>query len=320
MAIASVPVWLWFAWWQRKRMRIDGSPLVIPSLFHHRTFSITLMVNLLLAATMACFGLTFTLFLQVGLGYSAIHAALTGLFMAVGISFTMAVMGKTLVPKLGRLALTFGGSLMAVGALLAAWTVGHFGQGMTTWQIAPSLLVVGVGMGMLFASMMAIMLSKVDPRDAGSASGTSAAIQQLGTAIGVAIIGVVFFGQLTAAAPASFDTAAPDLQKALAAEHIPATAQAPIINGVRTCYVDIAAKKDDSDAPASCKQAQSTQTTPGVAAAISTAVKKATAHSFVTAFRWGVVLQVSLLAVAISLTFLLPKHIKLDPLDQPPAV
>lgn len=320
MAIASLPFWAWFIRWQHRRVKQDGSPLVIPSLFHHRTFSVTIGINILLAATMACFGLIFTLLLQIGLGYSAIHAALTGLFMALGISFTMAALGKILLPKLGRYALTLGALLMACGVAMAAWTVGRFGQHMSSWQIAPALFIAGVGMGMLFASMMGVMLSKVDPRDAGSASGTSAAIQQLGTAIGIALIGVVFFGQLTSTAPNSFDKAVPALQQALAAQHVPAAAQEQIVAGVRTCFIDMAAQKSNDKLPASCKQAQNAQASPAVANAVGAAVKQATASSFAAAFRWGVALQIALLICATSLTFLLPKKIKFESLEAIPAI
>lgn len=318
MVAASLPVFLLFAWWQRRRLKLDGSPLVMPTLFKHRTFTFTAVINILMAATMACFGLTFTLFLQIGLGYSAIHAALTGLFMALGISFTMAILGKSLIPKLGRLAPTFGLTFMLAGAILAALTAGHYGSSMTTWHIAPALLITGVGMGMVFASMMAIMLSKVDPRDAGSASGTASAIQQLGTAIGVAVIGVVFFGHITTSAPTSFDKAAPELRQALTAEHVPASAQEAIISGVRACFVDRAAQKDSNAVPASCQQAQNTQASPAVTNAVVNAIKQATATSFTKAFQWGVALQAVLLLCSIALTFFLPKRISLKAFETAP--
>lgn len=309
MAAASLPVFLLFAWWQRRRLKLDGSPLVMPTLFKHRSFTFSAAINIFMAAAMACFALTFTLMLQIGLGYSAIHTALTGLFMALGISFTMAVLGRSLIPKLGRLAPAIGLILMTAGGILAALIAGHYNATMTTWHIAPALLVFGVGMGMIFASMMAIMLSNVDPRDAGSASGTASAIQQLGTAIGVAIIGVVFFGHLTTGAPASFDKAEPALRQALVAENIPTPAQDAIISGVRACFVDRAAQKDSNVVPASCQQAQNTQANPAVTAAIMNAVKQATATSFVTAFRWGIALQSVLLIGCLAMTFFLPKRI-----------
>lgn len=310
MVAASLPVFLLFAWWQRRRVGIDGSPLVMPALFKHRSFTFSLIINILLAAAMACFGLTFTLFLQIGLGYSAIHAALTGLFMAIGISFTMAALGKSFIPKLGRMAPMLGASLMIIGTVLAGLVVGHFGAAMSSWHIAPALLVIGVGMGMIFASMMAIMLSNVDPRDAGSASGTASAIQQLGNAIGIAVIGVLFFGQLAHTAPTSFDKAAPELRRTLVSEQVPAAAQEAIVAGVRACFVDRAAQKDSNVVPASCKQAQSAQASTEVTAAVTRAVKQATATSFVDAFRLGIVLQITLLAGCVALTFFLPKRIR----------
>lgn len=320
MMVASLPFFTVFIWWQRRRAKIDGSPLVMPSLFRHRTFSFGLSINVLLSAAMACFGLTFTLLLQLGLGYSAIHAALTGLFIAAGISFTMAVLGNTVIPKMGRLAMTVGASLMLVGTLVAAFIVGHLQQNLTTWHIAPALLLIGVGMGMIFSSMMTITLSNVDPKEAGSASGVSGAIQQLGTAIGIALIGVVFFGHLTAAAPNSFDKAVPQLRSSLAAEHIPANVQTQIVSGVRQCFTDRAAQKDSNKIPPSCQQAQNAPASPRVTAAISTAVKQATATGFSRAFIWGVGLQSILLTGCIALSFFLPKRVKQNTAQPVPAL
>jgi EmrB/QacA subfamily drug resistance transporter len=313
MIAASVPLFLIFAHWQRRRLRVDGSPLVMPGLFKHRSFSFGVIVNILVAAIMGCFSLTFTLLLQIGLGYSAIHAALTGLFMAIGISFTMGALGKTLVPKLGRYAVTLGGSLMAIGTIMAGWAATHFGERMTTWDIAPALLVIGVGMGMIFSSLMAIILSNVDPRDAGSASGTTSAIQQLGAAVGVAVIGVVFFGQIATAAPVSFNTKAePSLRQSLASQNIPADEQDTIVNAVRNCFADRAAQKDANVTPPSCALAPITQAKPGVAAAIGKAAKQAVAATFVEAYRWGVALQLALASVLIAVTFFLPRRISLE--------
>lgn len=55
-------------------------------------------------------------------------------------------------------------------------------------------------MGLVFVPLLPYVLSSVDPRDAGSASGIANAVQQVGSALGLAVIGAVFFGQLSAVA------------------------------------------------------------------------------------------------------------------------
>lgn len=53
---------------------------------------------------------------------------------------------------------------------------------------------------MIVVPLVPFILSSVDPDHAGSASGVASAVQQLGGAIGVAVIGAVFFSQLQAGA------------------------------------------------------------------------------------------------------------------------
>lgn len=72
--------------------------------------------------------------------------------------------------------------------------------GASSWRLAPGLFVLGVGMGMIVVPLVPFILSSVDPDHAGSASGVASVVQQLGGAIGVAVMGAVFFPQLQAGA------------------------------------------------------------------------------------------------------------------------
>ena len=141
-------------------------------------------------------------------------------------------------------------------------------------------------------------------------------MQQLGGAIGVAAIGVIFFGQLTHYAPASIDAATPQLRAKLTAEHVPAAAQDAIIAGFTQCYEDRVNEKDSNATPASCKTA-ATSTTPGapaasqvMTAAITDAAKTANNRNFTHAFKIGVLYDLGLLVLVAGLSFLLPRHIR----------
>jgi len=316
---ASLPVFGIFALWQRHKARTDGSPLVLPALFGKLSFNIGLAVNLVFEAAMLGFFLTFGLFLQIGLGFSPIRAALTGLPTAIGIGLTMATLGQTVIPRLGRRALLLGCAVMAVGLTITTWMFHHYGLALHSWQLIPGLLIVGIGMGHIFASLYAAVLNGVDPSHAGAASGTLNAVQQVGGAIGIAVIGVIFFGQLSSAAPASFNTATPRLSSQLSAAGIPDADQAGIIGGVKTCFIDRSREKDSSVTPPSCQQAQNN---PAFAAdptlgrtitqAATTAALKANAANFDNAFRWGIVYEISLLVLTFCLTFFLPRRFRAD--------
>jgi MFS family permease len=87
---------------------------------------------------------------------------------------------------------------MAAGTAAVAVIADHSGPHVTTWQLAPALFAIGAGMGLVFVPMTPFIVASVDPHDAGSASGTANAVQQIGGALGIAVAGEVFFRELAA--------------------------------------------------------------------------------------------------------------------------
>ena len=308
MLVASVPAFLLFARSQQRKERLNHSPLVVPALFRKRTFSAGLVVNLIFNAAMIGFSLTMILLLQTGLGFSPIHAALTTLPSAVGVALTMGIFGK-MMPKLGRRAIVIGSVVMAAGLALIAWAPYHFGATVNTWEVLPGLLLTGIGMGFMVSTLVAVVLNDVNTKDAGSASGTLEAVQQVGGAIGVALIGMIFFSMISNAAPKSYDTAIPALKSSLAAQHIDAPSQDQIAQAVKACFVDQSREKDSSVIPESCtKYGQAP--TKELEAAITKSTHDALFASFKKAFTGAVIFQACLFTVVIGLSFLLPKHIR----------
>jgi EmrB/QacA subfamily drug resistance transporter len=310
MLVASIPAFGLFIWWQRKKDAIDGSPLVLPALFKKVSFGVGLSVNFVFEMAMIGFFLTFGLLLQIGLGFSPIHAALTGLPVAIGIALTMATLGESLIPKLGRYSLTIGTVVMGVGLVVTTWVLRHYGIAVHSWQCIPGLLLVGMGMGLVFGALFAAVLNGVDTRHAGSASGTLNAVQQVGGAIGVALIGVIFFGQLSTAAPASFASVEPSVRSALTAQHIPAAAQSAIVGQVKACFVDRSREKDSSVTPNSCKRVPSSSM--ALTSSLTKNAEQANSVNFNNAFKWSMVYGIGLLALAFGLTFFLPARFKTE--------
>ncbi len=325
---AAIPFLFVFGKWQVIKDRRDHSPLIVPALLKTRTFVTGLIINITFEAAMLGFFLPFTLIMQVGLGYEIIKAALAGIPTAIGISVTMAVFSQKLIPKLGRYALTLGTVLMALGLGVLYFTIHHSGLDTNPFELIPGLLLVGAGMAMIMSPIFAVVLTDVDSKHAGSASGVLNAVQQLGGAIGVALIGVVFFGQLTAHAATSFDSVAPGIRTQLSALHLPAAEQDQIIDGARACYADRSTQKDNSATPASCKQftpnpAEHANLTPQQAAAqkqigtiLTTNLKQANTNNFIHGFRSAVTFELVILAIVFGLSFLLPRHIRPEAYEQ----
>ncbi|WP_242490095.1 hypothetical protein [Noviherbaspirillum cavernae] len=106
-----------------------------------------------------------------------------------------------------RLAQWLGHQSIAIGALVLA--AGHALQYAVIFAIAkdhavfwmiPVLLIEGTGIGMIMAPMVATVLAGLPPQFAGVASGVLATVQQVGNALGVALIGILFYGKLGDAA------------------------------------------------------------------------------------------------------------------------
>jgi MFS family permease len=78
---------------------------------------------------------------------------------------------------------------MALGLTLMWATAGADDIG---WLL-PGLVVDGLGMGMVLAPLTSTVLTRVTPQNAGSAAGVLSTVQQVGNALGVALIGIVFY-------------------------------------------------------------------------------------------------------------------------------
>jgi EmrB/QacA subfamily drug resistance transporter len=172
--------------------RSGESALVAPSLLRNRAFTSGLVVGIAFFAAFAGLLLVVSLFMQLGLRFSPEHAGLTLAPMSIGVAITAGA-SYALMPRFGRRVLQAGLAIVvaALGALAA--TVAHEGLALSSWELLPALLVLGLGMGLVFGPLFNVILAGVDDREVGSASGTLNAIQQLGNSIGVAVLATIFF-------------------------------------------------------------------------------------------------------------------------------
>jgi hypothetical protein len=172
--------------------RSGESALIAPSLLRNRAYTSGLVVGIAFFAAFAGLLLVVSLFLQLGLRFSPEHAGLSLAPMSIGVAITAGA-SYALMPRFGRGVLQ-AGLLIVVAALggLAA-TVGHEGLALSTWELVPSLFVLGLGMGFVFGPLFNVILAGVADHEVGSASGTLNAIQQLGNSVGVAVLATIFF-------------------------------------------------------------------------------------------------------------------------------
>jgi len=202
--VVAVAVLAGFAWLQVRHGRTGSTPLIEPGIFAKRSYVSGIAFALVFLGAMGGLTLTLGVFLQSGLGYSPIHAALTTAPFALG-GFLGSGMGATLMAKVGRTVIQAGLVVMGLGLLGLYAAVAHAGTAVGSWDFVAPLLVAGFGMGMVWVPMFEIIVGDVADDEVGSASGVLQAVQQLGMSLGVAAIGTIFFGSLGAHADRTRD-------------------------------------------------------------------------------------------------------------------
>ncbi|MGV9244476.1 MFS transporter [Streptomyces sp. NPDC003710] len=195
MAGALVVFGLLVAYERRKAAR-DGSPLVELSLFRVKSFAAGIAVQTVFGIGLGVFFLVWTLYMQVGLGWSALRAGLTGVPFSLAVSTAAGMSVQKLVPRFGRKVLQAGALVMAAGVLLYIAEAHRYGLSIASWQMALPLVVMGAGMGLIVAPLTDAVLSEVPREHSGSASGLINTVQQMGNALGLGLVSVVFFGEI----------------------------------------------------------------------------------------------------------------------------
>ncbi len=181
-----------FVLYERRRRH---APLIEPGLLRNRAYTDGIMVALGFFATFAGLLLIVSLFCQLGEGFSPVHAGLTLVPLTVGMVISM-MASFALVARFGRHLLHVGIALAGAGAVTLAVTVsGAHSAG--TLTLLPALLVCGLGAGLVFGQLFDVILAGVAMDEVGSASGVLNAVQQLAGALGVAVLGTIFFSGLT---------------------------------------------------------------------------------------------------------------------------
>ncbi|GHH45351.1 MFS transporter [Streptomyces candidus] len=177
---------------RHQRARQDSAPLVTLSLFRSKQFSGGLCAQLALGLLCGLFFMTWTLYLQRGLGMSPFHAAVAFVLLALG-----ELAGATIAAKsAGR----FGRRLPQAGALIALGSMAAYGfqigvrqADLTLLAMTAPVVLIGFGLGMVGGPLADMSLAEVPHENAGSASGLFNTAMHLGIALGTALTALVFF-------------------------------------------------------------------------------------------------------------------------------
>ena len=234
VALVAMPIWI---------VR-SPHPLVQPSLFRSRNFTVVNVATLLIYGAMYVVFYFVPLYLQGVLGY---NAAAAGIALASSM-----VLIALFSPRFGRLAgihgarwfMTAGSAVMAAGLLwftripvaAAAWEV-DLGSpsslvppSSVVFDVLPAMAVFGVGAMMLVAPLTTALMTSVPASHSGVASPVNNAISRVGSQLAAAVIFIVansiFFGTLAERAP-EIDTSAQSTREAFSPLNPPAPGTPP---------------------------------------------------------------------------------------------
>jgi len=278
VCMASSPlVLLLFVLYERS-LPATAFPLVQLSLFGIPSFRIGLIISMTLLAGIPAFFFTFSLLVQVGLGFSALNAGLTTVPWSLGAA-SASIMSTRLAPRFGKWIITIGSSMMMLGIAGIILTLHAAGAGLTGWDLIPSFLVTGLGMGTVVAPLLNVVLAGVPPRHAGSASGLLTTFQQLGGAMGVAVVGVVFFGLLTRGAAPAASAVTPALRVQLTQAQLSPVAVNGAVATFTRCFEAEASSSDPEQTAPGCPSTAATASSP-VTSAFSGAASSALGKDF----------------------------------------
>jgi MFS family permease len=142
--------------------RRSRHPVITPSLFGKRSFVAGLAIVGAFFASLSGFQLAFNLLLQLGWHRTPLHTSLTR--------------------KLGRATIQLGLGIAVIGLLALWWTIARRGDSLTSWTLAPSLLLIGSGTGLVFVPIFDFILGDASTEEVGTAAFDHAAELVIGLA------------------------------------------------------------------------------------------------------------------------------------------
>jgi EmrB/QacA subfamily drug resistance transporter len=209
----------------RRLTRLGGAPLIDVQVLTNVPLMTGMATVMVFYSAVASFSLVLSIYLQQGRGLGPFASGAVFSITVVGFLVTTFA-GRRVTTALGRHSLTVGAAVIAFGHLGMGSAVVAIGtDGALPWLFAP-MLVTGAGTGLVMVPLVSTMLARVDPTLAGTASGLYSSGQQLGNTIGVALIGIVYFGT-TGPNPTSAS-----IVDGLAVSHLYLSATAAVVAGL----------------------------------------------------------------------------------------
>jgi MFS family permease len=177
----------------RYRERIGKEPLLHTRILHNRTSNFGLVTQNVQWLIMQGTFFVVSVFLQTVRGYSAIDTGLILTAATIGVLFTSSIAGKLAKRRSQRLNIRTGFLMTILGIVLVLLLGGAHSP---IAYILPGLFLIGSGIGIMLTSSVTVVQSAFPDKDQGEISGLSRSISNLGSSLGVSIVGSVLVSSL----------------------------------------------------------------------------------------------------------------------------
>ena len=189
----SISLFSLFVFDQRRKLQNGREPLIDLRLFGFKDFNIGLCVVLFYFMVQDSYFLINVILFQTGFGISSSKTGV--LFVFQGVGYVIAsLLSLRLIPVYGKKVLQIGVGIMIISLV---FHIAFFkSPSINNYQLVSVLFIYGMGCGFVLPSLLTMALQSIPPHFAGAASGTFSTFQQTAIALGISIVGGVFFNRL----------------------------------------------------------------------------------------------------------------------------
>lgn len=204
--VASGPVAGLFVWRQIRLERAGRAQLLPVVLMRNGGYLSGLLMVLLHFSAIPGTFLVLAIYFQTGFGLDPFHSGLATSPFPLGVMAGSYVTGRfgarAMAARMGA-----GAFVLLLGMAFLRHVAGSPPEPFTAWAFVPPLAVCGLGMGLAISPLFQLVLQAVPGRDAGAGAGAMQAFQQVGSALGIAIVSSLFFLRLKASGGADYAAA-----------------------------------------------------------------------------------------------------------------
>jgi len=195
LSLAASPVVLGIFALHEMRLERRSQPPLLAMRLLRGGFATGIVLVLVYYSTINAFYLALAVLLQLGLHFTPFAAGSAFTPTAIVFSVT-SLLAPRAVARFGRRALCGGALVYALGLAATAMQVLILRDAVTVASLIPAMMVLGAGQGFFHTPIVNEVLGATRHEDAGMASGALATMQQIGGALGIAIVGLILWGVL----------------------------------------------------------------------------------------------------------------------------